>query len=183
MSSAGVFDSTLPQTALSIKQPAHVQCATNAICAVQSVVCNHGCNVSFGQCAPHCCLCRKLVDTPFPFPWAQTMQITLVMWCLLFPIYVASFTTNVVLAAVLSFISVQTFYMLNEVSRDIEEPFHYTPNELPLPQLQYRFNERLLAATCTQRPAAFTDFGALVGPGNTPAVCNGQVVLSCWSGG
>ena len=115
-------------------------------------------------------LCRKLVDTPFPFPWAQTMQITLIMWCLFFPIYAVSFTTHAALAAVLTFVSVQTFYMLNEVSRDIEEPFHYTPNELPLPQLQYRFNERLLAATCTQRPAAFTDYGALVGPGNTP-VC------------
>ena len=26
--------------------------------------------------------------------------------------------------------------MLNEVARDIEDPFHYDPNELPLPQVR-----------------------------------------------
>ena len=51
----------------------------------------------------------------------------------------------------------------------MEDPFHYDPNELPLPQIQYRFNERLLAVSRTQRPVAFTDIGDLNGPGNKPA--------------
>jgi hypothetical protein len=33
---------------------------------------------------------------------------------------------------------------MNEVARDLEDPFIYDPNELPLPRMQYCFNERLL---------------------------------------
>jgi hypothetical protein len=54
-----------------------------------------------------------------------------------------------------------------QVARDIEDPFLYDPNELPLPQMQYRLNERLLALSHSRRPAAFTDVGDLSGPGNT----------------
>ena len=54
-----------------------------------------------------------------------------------------------------------------QVARDIEDPFHYDPNELPLPQLQYRLNERLLSVSLSRRPIAFTDVGELTGPGNT----------------
>jgi hypothetical protein len=36
-------------------------------------------------------------------------------------------------------------------------PFHYDPNELPLPAMQYKLNERLLAVTQTERPVAFAD--------------------------
>ena len=35
-------------------------------------------------------------------------------------------------------------------------------------QIQYRFNERLLAVSRTQRPVAFTDVANLSGPGNRP---------------
>jgi hypothetical protein len=54
-----------------------------------------------------------------------------------------------------------------QVARDIEDPYHYDPNELPLPQMQYKLNERLLAVSHSRRPVAFTDVGALTGPGNT----------------
>lgn len=54
-----------------------------------------------------------------------------------------------------------------QVSRDIEDPYHYDPNELPLPQIQYKLNERLLAVSHARRPVAFTDVGELSGPGNT----------------
>jgi hypothetical protein len=54
-----------------------------------------------------------------------------------------------------------------QVARDIEDPFLYDPNELPLPQMQYRLNERLIAVSHSRRPVAFTDVGDLTGPGNT----------------
>ena len=53
-----------------------------------------------------------------------------------------------------------------QASCDIEDPFHDDPNELPLPQIQYKFNERLLAIAHTNRPVSFTDVGAIKGPGN-----------------
>jgi hypothetical protein len=55
-----------------------------------------------------------------------------------------------------------------QVARDVEEPFHYDPNQLPLPQMQYKLNERLLATTQTERPLAFTDVGHIAGPRNVP---------------
>ena len=53
------------------------------------------------------------------------------------------------------------------MARDIEDPFHYDPNELPLPQLQYKLNERLLAVSHARRPVASTDVGEISGPHNT----------------
>lgn len=64
--------------------------------------------------------------------------------------------------------------MCIQASTDIEDPFHDDPNELPLPQIQYKFNERLLAISHTSRPVSFTDVGEIMGPGNkvqfTPSI-------------
>eukprot|EP00892_Ulva_mutabilis_P004192 jgi/Ulvmu1/2144/UM129_0003.1 len=125
--------------------------------------------------------CKKLTETPFPFPWAQAVNIVLLLFCLTLPIIVVAFARHPYVAAVVTFIAAHTHVMLNEVARDIEDPFHYDPNELPLPQMQYKLNERLLAVTRSKRPLAFTDVGDLTGPGNTvqmppsgPAVTQGS---------
>lgn len=81
-------------------------------------------------------LCRKLTDTPFPFPWVQAVNIALLLFTLAAPIAVVGFTPNPVVATVLTFMAVATHVMLNEVASDIEDPFHYDPNELPLPQVR-----------------------------------------------
>jgi hypothetical protein len=106
-------------------------------------------------------LCRKLVDTPFPFPWAQAVAILLFMFALTAPCLVCAFTDTVYTAMIVSFMTVHTYHMLNEVARDLEDPFDYHPNELPLSHLQFRLNERLLAVSRTERPRAFTDLGSL----------------------
>jgi hypothetical protein len=112
--------------------------------------------------------CRKLNETPFPFPWAQGITVVLIIFTLTVPYVFTSFINNTVVAATASAIAVCTYIMMNEVANDIEDPFHYDPNQLPLPQMQYRLNERLLAVSKTERPLAFTDFGALLGPRNFP---------------
>lgn len=45
---------------------------------------------------------------------------------------------------------VQAYWALNEVSREMEDPFCFEPNDIPLARLQYQFNERLLAQVNTQ---------------------------------
>ena len=84
-----------------------------------------------------CCavLCRKLTDTQFPFPWVQAVNIALLLYMLLVPLTVVGFIENVYLATLLTFVAVSTHVTLNEVATDIEDPFHYDPNELPLPQV------------------------------------------------
>lgn len=81
---------------------------------------------------------------------------------------VASFVANVPVAVLTTFAAVHTYVTLNEVARDIEDPFFYDPNQLPLPQMQYKMNERLLAVTKTARPSAFTDVEAIGAPTNAP---------------
>lgn len=84
------------------------------------------------------------------------------------PFVFAAFIENTIVASLASAAAVQTYIMMNEVANDVEDPFHYDPNQLPLPQMQYRLNERLLAVSKTERPLAFTDVGALDGPSNVP---------------
>ena len=54
------------------------------------------------------------MDTPFPFPWAQAVTITLLLFCISAPFLVVSFTTNVYLAAGMTAVTVHTYMMLNE---------------------------------------------------------------------
>eukprot|EP00892_Ulva_mutabilis_P007760 jgi/Ulvmu1/5356/UM022_0150.1 len=114
--------------------------------------------------------CQKLTDTPFPFPWVQAVNIALLLFTLFAPIAVVGFVSSPIMATALTFMAVATYVTLNEVASDVEDPFHYDPNELPLPQMQYKLNERLLAVRYSERPVAFTDVGGLTGPGNTPEV-------------
>ena len=103
---------------------------------------------------------RKLTDTPFPFPWAQAINITLLVFVFAAPIAVVGFTQHIYVATVLTFMAVVTHVMLNEVARDIEDPFHYDPNELPLPQVRpaprrpYIYGARCLmyVGSCKLRP-------------------------------
>ncbi|KAK9805550.1 hypothetical protein WJX72_004682 [[Myrmecia] bisecta] len=96
--------------------------------------------------------CRKLADTPFPFPWAQMILLFLLMFALTVPVLIIGFVHRLWLALLLDFICVQAYWALNEVARDIEDPFILDPNDLPLARLQFQFNERLIAAARTRRP-------------------------------
>ena len=80
-------------------------------------------------------LCRKLTDTPVPFPWVQAINITLLIFAVLVPFAIASFVHSMFAAVIMTFVVVSTYVTLNEVASDIEDPFHYDPNELPLPQV------------------------------------------------
>lgn len=64
----------------------------------------------------------------------------------------------------------QALAVVNEVAADLEDPYSHNPNQLPLSQMQYRVNERLLAVTRTTRPVAFTDCAGIVGPNNLPSM-------------
>ena len=88
-------------------------------------------------------LCRKLTDTPFPFPWVQAVNIALLLFTLLAPLAVVGFIENAIMATALTFMAVATHVTLNEVASDIEDPFHYDPNELPLPQVPRPSSARL----------------------------------------
>ena len=95
---------------------------------------------------------RKVADTPFPFPWAQMVVVLLVIYTITVPLLIIAYVNSTALATALSVISAATYWALNEVARDTEDPFMYEPNDLPLATLQFHFNELLLAQLLTIRP-------------------------------
>lgn len=89
--------------------------------------------------------CRKIAETPFNFPWAQLMVVILSIYTLTLPLVMVGWLKAAWLAIVLDFVSVLSYWSMNEVARGLESPFIFPPNDLPLVTLQYRFNQRLLA--------------------------------------
>lgn len=79
--------------------------------------------------------CRKLMDTQFPFPWAQVILLLVVLFVIMLPFVVAAYIGPTWAACVGNFFCVLSYWALHEVSYDIEEPFVYDPNDLPLPRL------------------------------------------------
>ncbi|KAL0039987.1 hypothetical protein WJX79_001551 [Trebouxia sp. C0005] len=98
--------------------------------------------------------CRAIADTPFPFPWAQMVLVMLIMYAISVPLVVVAFVDSTWMGIVVNFFCVQSYWCLNEVARDLEDPFIYDPNDLPLARYQYQFNNRILAAARTRRPVS-----------------------------
>lgn len=88
---------------------------------------------------------KKIADVPFAYPMAVSVSILLVLYTLLVPLLIESRCRSGPLAAVLSFLAVFAYWIMNESAREIEDPFVYGPNELPLAHMQNEFNARLLA--------------------------------------
>eukprot|EP00958_Prasinococcus_capsulatus_P028683 scaffold7203_cov416-Prasinococcus_capsulatus_cf.AAC.1 len=64
---------------------------------------------------------RKLTDTPFPFPYAQLVTFLLAIFAIIAPIVFADKVKNVYLACVLTFITVVSYYGLNEVCKEVRD--------------------------------------------------------------
>jgi predicted membrane chloride channel (bestrophin family) len=60
-------------------------------------------------------LCRKIMDTPFPFPWAQAVNFVILIFCITVPFIIVAYTASVAAAVVVTFIATHTHVMLNEV--------------------------------------------------------------------
>eukprot|EP00210_Caulerpa_lentillifera_P008030 g7667.t1 len=96
--------------------------------------------------------CRKTAETQFPFPWAQLVVFCLFAFAATAPFVITAFVPEPALAVALDVILVVTSYALNEVARDLEDPFLYDPNDLPLATYQYDFNEKLNIVLNTALP-------------------------------
>jgi predicted membrane chloride channel (bestrophin family) len=67
--------------------------------------------------------CKKIVDTPFPLPYAQAVLLMLVIWMIFVPFLICEIVNDTALACVFSFLPTFAFAILNEVARDLEDPF------------------------------------------------------------
>ena len=64
------------------------------------------------------------------------MLLLLVLYAFTLPLLVAAFVNKLWLAILIDIIAVQSFFALNEVARDLEDPFVYEPNDLPMARIQ-----------------------------------------------
>lgn len=73
--------------------------------------------------------CLKIADVPFPLPFAQLLGLLLVAFSLLIPMYVITFTRNPVAGPLLSFMLFESIWCLNEVAKELENPFGQDTND------------------------------------------------------
>jgi hypothetical protein len=87
------------------------------------------------------------------------MVVLLVMYTFSCPLLIVAYVSSEWLAVMLSCISVCTYWTINEVARDLEDPFLYEPNEFPLATLLFTYNEQLMAQLWGARPACVEEGG------------------------
>lgn len=104
----------------------------------------------------------KISDVPFPFPFAQMCSLLIVVFSCFIPFYMACFTQSMIAGPILTFVLFETIWCINEVSKDLENPFGWSVNDIQLDDFHCRFlgflNEiesaHLAATSCSKSPHA-----------------------------
>lgn len=94
---------------------------------------------------------RKVAYVPFPFVHEQITTLYVMVAVFVFPALYITFA-EFWAGFVLNFLTVMAFVGLNEVSRELENPFRNAPNDLPLNLFQSQFNEALMSTLCGWHP-------------------------------
>jgi putative membrane protein len=77
--------------------------------------------------------CERIAGTPIPFTYAVIIHRTVYLYCLLLPFGLVD-SIGIMTPLVVTFIA-YTFFALEALSSEIEEPFGTAPNDLPLEAL------------------------------------------------
>eukprot|EP00929_Paragymnodinium_shiwhaense_P087272 TRINITY_DN47508_c0_g1_i1.p1 TRINITY_DN47508_c0_g1~~TRINITY_DN47508_c0_g1_i1.p1 ORF type:complete len:675 (+),score=117.64 TRINITY_DN47508_c0_g1_i1:46-2025(+) len=99
---------------------------------------------------------RKIADFPFPFPYAQTSIVMLLIQWVMTPLVTTVLLSRTV-AFFTSFCIVFFPWCIHFIALELEMPFGEKDNDLPLHQMQHDWNKSLamLLATRAQRPPRF----------------------------
>jgi hypothetical protein len=100
---------------------------------------------------------RKITFIPFPFGHAQLSIFYVYMMKIVIPYLMNQWTDDRLIGAFLTFLTVLCIEGINEVARDLENPFRNFPNELPLVNFQAQFNESLMTMYAGYHPDFFWD--------------------------
>jgi hypothetical protein len=82
---------------------------------------------------------EKLADVPFPFIFAQCLALSLVIFTLVAPIAFADLAGNSKLNPVISSFVIVLFWSLNEMAKELENPFGIEANNVPVGDYHERF--------------------------------------------
>lgn len=85
-------------------------------------------------------------------PFAQLLLLLLVAFSVLIPLYVIVFTKSRVVGPILCFFLFESLWCLNEVAKELENPFGQDMNDISLPDFHLRFVDNLeTVSQCEQR--------------------------------
>ncbi|KAK1746427.1 hypothetical protein QTG54_003034 [Skeletonema marinoi] len=88
---------------------------------------------------------------PFPFPHVQLTSAFILLTIVVVPVLMLV-KANVYFGFVLNFLVVTILTGLNEVAKELENPFTNVPNDLPLNLFQAHFNEALITMFAGYHP-------------------------------
>lgn len=99
---------------------------------------------------------RKIADFPFPFPYAQTSMVMLLIHWFMCPV-LTNILLNRFLAALTSFMVIFFLWCIHYIALQLESPFGDRDNDLPMHQMQHDWNKSVgtLLAHRAQRPPSF----------------------------
>eukprot|EP00295_Goniomonas_pacifica_P008752 CAMPEP_0175821878 /NCGR_PEP_ID=MMETSP0107_2-20121207/9380_1 /TAXON_ID=195067 ORGANISM="Goniomonas pacifica, Strain CCMP1869" /NCGR_SAMPLE_ID=MMETSP0107_2 /ASSEMBLY_ACC=CAM_ASM_000203 /LENGTH=428 /DNA_ID=CAMNT_0017134307 /DNA_START=171 /DNA_END=1457 /DNA_ORIENTATION=+ len=86
---------------------------------------------------------QKISKTPFPFPYAQLVTVLVLFFTISAPLIISTLVDNILLICLFSFLTTMGSSALDEVAKEIEDPFGFDPNDLPLSIFQQEYNSRL----------------------------------------
>jgi len=88
---------------------------------------------------------RKIAKFPIPFPFAQMVTIMLLTHWVMASVICATSIDSRVWAGVLSFAVIMSFWSMNFIALELEDPFGDDENDLPLDTMQSELNESIKA--------------------------------------
>eukprot|EP00929_Paragymnodinium_shiwhaense_P035295 TRINITY_DN19072_c0_g1_i1.p1 TRINITY_DN19072_c0_g1~~TRINITY_DN19072_c0_g1_i1.p1 ORF type:complete len:614 (+),score=96.86 TRINITY_DN19072_c0_g1_i1:184-2025(+) len=86
----------------------------------------------------------KISTIPFPFPYAQTCDLLLLIHWMMTPVIIVHWCSNPLWAFVFSFIQVFILWSLNFIAVEIENPFGTDPNDIDAMAMQLEMNRHLI---------------------------------------
>lgn len=98
---------------------------------------------------------RKIMFIPFPFVHAQLSVIFVLFMVAVIPFLMHQYTDEPAVGTILTFLTVLCLSGINEVARDLENPFRNFPNDLPLVTFQAQYNEALITMYAGFHPDFF----------------------------
>eukprot|EP00928_Gymnodinium_smaydae_P022751 TRINITY_DN19001_c0_g1_i2.p1 TRINITY_DN19001_c0_g1~~TRINITY_DN19001_c0_g1_i2.p1 ORF type:complete len:596 (+),score=113.94 TRINITY_DN19001_c0_g1_i2:102-1889(+) len=88
---------------------------------------------------------RKLKEIPFPFPYAQMIQVMLMVHWLFTPWFAANLVNEAWVAGLITFLVTASLWSLIYIATEIDQPFGDDANDLHVDIMQQDFNKSLLS--------------------------------------
>jgi len=86
---------------------------------------------------------RKIAEIPFPFPYTQMIIVMLTIQSVVTPILTSMSSETAWWAGLITFVTVLSYWCMNYIASEIEQPFGEDYNDLPIPDMLRDMNRSL----------------------------------------